>query len=197
MTIYEDYTSWKEENSSLIQELIKLKSPIITRIIHVLAVIDYLNNQYYNQGGLDNDSEVIFETGFDYITNHFITISTILQKEFRGNLIQMNQIAKTINLLLYTNDFQKELEYSDDYSESDKEKLNDFEQKVLSYIDRHEECPDEMFGLLNDITFDIFDSNYRSINDIMYDIAIELDLVPNPDNNEAIDNIFGIKANEL
>jgi len=54
-----------------------------------------------------------------------------------------------------------------------------------------------MFGLLNDITFDIFDSNYRSINDIMYDIAIELDLVPNPDNNEAIDNIFGIKANEL
>ena len=72
MTIYEDYTSWKEENSSLIQELIKLKSPIITRIIHVLAVIDYLNNQYYNQGGLDNDSEVIFETGFDYITNHFI-----------------------------------------------------------------------------------------------------------------------------
>ena len=132
MTIYEDYTSWKEENSSLIQELIKLKSPIITRIIHVLAVIDYLNNQYYNQGGLDNDSEVIFETGFDYITNHFITISTILQKEFRGNLIQMNQIAKTINLLLYTNDFQKELEYSDDYSESDKEKLNDFEQKVLN-----------------------------------------------------------------
>lgn len=197
MTIFEDYSSWKDENYELINELIKLKSPIISRISHVIAVVDYLYQQHESQGNLDEDIEVIFESGFDYLHDHFVTITTILHKEFRGNLVAMNNIAKTINLLLYTNDFENELENMDDYKQTDLDKLSDFEQKVLAYIDRHEEAPDEMFGLLDDITFDIFEDGYRFINDIMYDVAVELDLIKSDDVDYSIDNIFGIKSNEL
>jgi len=196
MTIYEDYEDWKNENIELINELIKMKSAIISRFSHVIAVTDYLYNEYMTNGSLEDYLENIFEHGFDYLHDHFVTISTILQKEYRGNLVGMNENAKTINLLLYVNDFQNELANEDDHKQSDLDKLSDFEQKVLEYIDKHQEVPDEMFGVLDDITFDIFDENYKGVNEIMYDVALELNLIDNNE-GEAIDNVFGIKENEL
>jgi hypothetical protein len=148
------------------------------------------------KGSLEDYLENIFEHGFDYLHDHFVTISTILQKEYRGNLVGMNENAKTINLLLYVNDFQNELANEDDHKQSDLDKLSDFEQKVLEYIDKHQEVPDEMFGVLDDITFDIFDENYKGVNEIMYDVALELNLIEDNE-GEAIDNVFGIKENEL
>lgn len=197
MTIYEDYENWKDENFDLINDLIKMKSKIISRFSHVIAVVDYLYNKHEQEGSLEEYLEVIFEHGFDYLHDHFVTISTILQKEYRGNLVGMNEYAKTINLLLYTNDFQNELENDDNAKQEDLDKLNDFEQRVLSYIENHEEAPDEMFGLLNDITYNLFDENYRSVNDILYDVALELDLVIDDNGEAPIDNIFGIREDEI
>lgn len=196
MTIFEDYEDWKNENIDLINDLINMKSPIISRFSHVIAVTDYLYNQYQKNGNIEDYLENIFEHGFDYLHDHFVTISTILQKEYRGNLVGMNENAKTLNLLLYVNDFQNELANEDDHKQSDLDKLADFEQQVLSYVERHEEVPDELFGVLDDITFDIFDENYKGVNEIMYDVALELDLIENT-NEEPIDNVFGIKENEL
>lgn len=197
MTIYEDYENWKDENFDLINDLIKMKSKIISRFSHVIAVVDYLYNKHEQEGSLEEYLEVIFEHGFDYLHDHFVTISTILQKEYRGNLVGMNEYAKTINLLLYTNDFQNELENDDNAKQEDLDKLNDFEQRVLSYIEKHEEAPDEMFGLLNDITYNLFDENYRSVNDILYDVALELDLAIDDNGEAPIDNIFGIREDEI
>ena len=197
MTIYEDYENWKDENFDLINDLIKMKSKIISRFSHVIAVVDYLYNKHEQEGSLEEYLEVIFEHGFDYLHDHFVTISTILQKEYRGNLVGMNEYAKTINLLLYTKDFQNELENDDNAKQEDLDKLNDFEQRVLSYIEKHEEAPDEMFGLLNDITYNLFDENYRSVNDILYDVALELDLVIDDNGEAPIDNIFGIRKDEI
>ena len=197
MTIYEDYLDWKNENYDLINELIKMKSNIISRISHVIAVVEYLYNEHETKGVLEDYLENIFEYGFNYLHDRFLTISNILNKEFRRNLVKMNEISKTINLLLYVNDFQDELDNLDEDTTSSKEKLDDFEQKVYSYIEKGEEAPDEMFGLLDDLTFDMFDNNYKGINDIMYDVAIELDLINVSEANEAIDNVFGIMDDEL
>ncbi len=197
MTIYEDYFNWKNENLDLINELIKMKSKIISRISHVIAVVDYLYNKEEKENKLEDYLENIFEHAFDYLHDHFVTINELLVKEFSDSVEEMNKFEKTINLLLYINDFENELENQDDYKKEDLNKLTDLEEKVLSSLHQHENVPDEYFIILDDITYNLFDYNYKSVNDIMYDVACELDLVKSNDSDEAIDNVFGIKENEF
>ena len=197
MTIFEDYEDWKNENLDLINELIKLKSPIISRISHVIAVTDYIYNMYVQNQTVEDYLENIFEHGFDYLHDHFVTITTILHKEYRNNLVGMNKIAKTINLLLYVNDFQNELENDENHKDDDEKKLSDFEQKVLEYIEKHEDAPDELFALLDDITIDIFPSDYKSVNDILFEVAEQLGLIKYQNDEDPIDNVFGIHEKDL
>jgi hypothetical protein len=197
MTIFEDYEDWKNENLDLINELIKLKSPIISRISHVIAVTDYIYNMYVQNQTVEDYLENIFEHGFDYLHDHFVTITTILHKEYRNNLVGMNKIAKTINLLLYVNDFQNELENDENHKDDDEKKLSDFEQKVLEYIEKHEDAPDELFAVLDDITIDIFPSDYKSVNDILFEVAEQLGLIKYQNDEDPIDNVFGIHEKDL
>ena len=190
LSIYDDYISWKEENFDVIKALITTKSKIISRFSHVIAVVDYLYEKNI-VSPLDEDLEYIFSSGFDYIHDHLLTVTTILEKEYRKNVVEMNKIERSINLLLYVNDFEDELQ-NVKHTKADEVALQDFEQKVYAYIERHEEVPDEMFGLLDDITFNMFPEDFRFFSDIMYDVAIELNLV-RENEFEEFDSIFGLK----
>ncbi|MGM9971523.1 MAG: hypothetical protein ACI35W_03880 [Anaeroplasmataceae bacterium] len=184
MDLITDYGNWKFENYELIDTLIKNNSNIIRRFPHVLIVVDHFYNLVTHKNyTLSKDEEVIFETGFNYVFEHFNTINLILTKYFNNNINEMERISKTINLLLYTNDFERELENKEKEDLTAIKKLNDFEQRVLKYIEQRLEAPDEMFALLNDITSSIFDE-YYGINEIMYDISVELGLAPDEDEDE-------------
>lgn len=190
MDIYTDYGNWKFENHELINTLITLKSKIISRFSHTILVVDYLYNKRIQDGSLDETLEVIFETGFDYIHDHFMTIQSILKSEYRGNIKQMDLNSKTINLLLYVQDFENELMNKQNYSKDDYKKLSEFEDKVNEYIEHHEEIPDAYFGILDDITIQMFD-NYQGVNEIMYEVALDLDLIKDTDPDDTLDAIFG------
>ena len=191
MDIYTDYGNWKFENHELISALITLKSKIISRFSHTILVVDKLYNQYVEEGELNPDLEVIFETGFNYIHDHFLTISSILKSEYRGNIQEMDKNSKTINLLLYVQDFEAELLNQPNYDEIDYDKLSKFEDKVNEYIESHKEVEDEMFAILDDMTILMFD-DYQGINEIMYEVALDLDLLKeNDDDLEYVDAIFG------
>ncbi len=183
MDIISDYTNWKFENYNLINTLIKLKSNIIRRFPHVLIIADYFYDLNVNKHHeLDSVEEVIFSSAFNYLHEHFETISIILEKNFNGNIQELDKISKTINLLIYTNDFQRELDNLEDDHTNDKKKLADFETSVLKYIEAHLEAPDEMFGVLSDLTNSMFDE-YYGVNDVLFDVAVELDLVPEDDDD--------------
>lgn len=192
MDIYTDYANWKFENHELINALVSIKSKIISRFSHTILVVDYLYDMRIKEDReLNPDLEVIFETGFNYIHDHFLTISEIAKTEYRNNIKEMDKNAKTINLLLYVHDFENELENQDNIKQVAQDKLIEFEQKVFEYVEKHEEVPDEMFALLDDITISIFDE-YQSVNDIMFDIALDLDLIKSQDEDlEYVDAIFG------
>lgn len=197
MDVYTDYANWKFENYELINALVSLKSKIISRFSHTILVVEYLyDKRCKDDKELDPDFEVIFETGFNYIHDHFMTISSIAKTEYRNNIQEMDKNAKTINLLLYVHDFENELQNQDNYKKVDYDKLVDFEEKVFEYISKHEEVPDEFFAILDDITVSIFD-DYQSVNDIMYDVALDLDLVHTSDADlEYVDAIFGKMVTE-
>ncbi len=190
MDILTDYVNWKFDNSNLINELTKNDSAIIRRFPHVLAVCDYYYNEVTeNHYKMSNDEEMIFESGFNYLHDHFDTIDLIFKNVFHSSLEGMDKCAKTINLLLYINDFQAELESSSPNNKIGMSKLNDLETRVMEYIEKKTNAPDAMFQLLNDVVDDMFKDGYQGVNEIMYEVAEELGITP----DEADDEAYEIK----
>lgn len=176
MDIYTDYANWKLENYDLIESLVKNKSKAIARFTSVIAVVDYLYDKYVEEKKLDEDLELIFSSGFDYIYDQFLMIETLLEKNFNNDINELEKYSKTINLLLYINDFQNEaLNYKE--GTFDLKPLDDLNNKVMAYLDKKENAPDEYFAILSDITssmFDNLDTEFHTIDQIYYEIAVEL-----------------------
>lgn len=190
MDIYTDYGHWKFENLELINALTKLNSKIISRFSHTILVVDTLYNQYVENHTLSPELEVIFDAGFNYLNDRFLLIKSILDSEYRGNIKEMDKNAKTINLLLYIQDYEDELMDQPNYDQKAYDELSKLEDQVNGYIERHEEIPDEYFGLLDDISFKLFDE-FQGVNEIMYDVALDLDLLEDDDSDiDYINTIF-------
>lgn len=172
MDIYTDYANWKFENSDFIHTLVSNQSITISRFTSVIAVVDYLYDKFVKYNKLSSDEEVFFSVGFDYIYDNFYTIKTLFDYTFEKDYKKLEACAKTINLLLYINEFQAELlEHNLDTTE-----LDELEHKVNTYLDKKENVPDALFQMLNDIVNPIFEKNKIEINpieSIFYEIALE------------------------
>ncbi|MDE6655669.1 MAG: hypothetical protein K2J85_01610 [Anaeroplasmataceae bacterium] len=182
MDIFADYANWKFENHDFIFQLVNTQSKTIARFTSVIAVVDYLYEQYLKKGSLTSDEEVFFSVGFDYIHDNFYTIKTILDYKFNGNYVEMERFAKTINLILYVHEFQSELLNQEVDLKKDMEPLDDFEETVNGYLDRKEDVPDALFPMLDDIVNPIFEKNGIDLNpieSIYYEIAVEYGIYKN------------------
>ena len=157
MDIFTDYANWKIEKYDLITTLKEVDSAIIKRYLNVLLVLDYLYEIVVDKKRkLSNDEEVIFNTGFEYLDNNFITIEELLKNNFNNNFKEMESCAKTINLYLYTLDFEDELlnlvPETDVTLMPDLKKLEDFEDEVSTYLNNKTNVDDAMFVKLDEIT---------------------------------------------
>lgn len=178
MDIFTDYVNWKFENHEFIQNLVKNQSKTISRFTSVIVVVDYLYDQYVKNNKLSEDEQVFFEIGFDYIYDNFYTLKTILDYQFNGNYLEFENCGKTINLLLYVNEFQAEL-LQTQVAKKDISLLDDFEQKILKTLEKKENVDDTFFPMLNDIVTPIFERNdidFVSIESIFYEVAAEYEL---------------------
>ncbi len=183
MNIFSDYANWKFENHDFIYELVKRESKTISRITCVLAVVDYLYEKSLKSETLSEDEELFFSVGYDYIYDNFFTIKTILEFKFGNDYSQLEVCAKTINLLLYVNEFQSELS-NQSIDSHDLIPLQDFKEKIHTYLDKKENVPDTFFPMLNDIVNPIFEKNGIELNpleSIYYEIAIEYGIYKNND----------------
>ena len=196
MDIYTDYANWKFENHDFIYQLVRSKSKTISRFSSVIIVVDYLYEKYVKDNSLTPDEDVMFNVGFDYMHDNFFTIKTLLDYTFNGDYIEMEKCAKTINLLLYVNEFQGELLNNDNILESDLKQLDNFEQKLTDYLDKKENCPDEFFPYLDDLVNPIFDRNgidFTPIEAIFYEISVALGISKNNDNKAFLDILNQVK----
>lgn len=183
MNIYLDYASWKAENKEFIYKLVKNQSITIRRFSPVIAVVDYLFEKVCQKEKLNEDEELFFSMGFDYIYDCFYKIKSILDYTFKSNYEEMEKCAVTINLLLYINDFQSEaLELNKQPSEM--AKLDALEDVVNDLLEKHDNALDEHFALLNKITEDLFyNEEITTIDQIYSEIAISYGIY----NDEEID----------
>ena len=178
MDIYTDYINWKFENHEFIHELVKRKSKTISRFTSVIVIVDYLYEEYLKNKKLSEDEQVFFEIGFDYIHDNFYTIKTLLDYQFNGSYNELEACGKTINLLLYINEFQSEL-LSVESAKNDLKILDDFEHKVPTYLEKKQNVEDAFFPMLDDIVTPIFerhDIEFIPIESIFYEVALEYGL---------------------
>lgn len=179
MDIYTDYGNWKFENHEFISQLVSCKSKTISRFTPVIAVVDYIYEMAVEHKTISSDEELIFSTGFDYIYDQFHFIQTILELKFNNNYKELEKFSKTINLLLYINDFENEALEQKDLNTKDFEELGNLKDKVTSFIDKKENAPDEYFALLNDISNKLFEQKgieIHTIDQIFYEIALEYNI---------------------
>ncbi len=191
MNIIEDYISWKDEHIELIDNLTERKSNIISRFTHVIAICEYISQ--LNDNDINEDLENIFEVAFSYLSREIDTIETIFKKDYRNNLDAFDKASRTINLMLQIDDFINEYESLDNSTEKGLKELNKLSDDVLAFAESGKDIDDIYFGILNDLVYKLFPQDYRTINDILYDVAIELDLVDTFDPEDDLDPIFGIK----
>lgn len=189
---YLDYASFKKTNEKLINYLVSKKSKIIARFSYVLMVVDYLFDQVvYEKRKLSLEEEECFEVGYQYIFDRFNTITLIAEHVFNNNYDAMEHFAKSINLLLYIIDFEDEIDSLDGDHKAQHKKFADLEDNVMQMIEAKVQVPDEYFALVDDISLSVFEGlgiDYYGVTDIFYDIAIEMNLVE--ENDEDYYDIF-------
>lgn len=197
--VFTDYVSWKFENYTLIGDLIKKKSNCISRFTHIIAICDFLYDKYINNSHkLSEDEKLIFETGFNYLFNRFESIDGILKQNFKNDVVKMNEFGKTVNLILYIDDFIDDLnnyDHTDEYIKT----LDLLSQKSYSYLNENNDAPDTFFALVDDKVIEIYDNlkiEYYGVNDIMYDVAVTYNLEVEPENEINIFQDF-MKAKEV
>ena len=182
---YLDYASWKKTNQKTIDFLLEKKSLIIARFKYVLLVVDYLFTKRTQENKqLDLDEEEIFEVGYSYLFDRFNTITLICEHEFDNSYVKMEHYAKTINLLLYIDDFIDEIDSMEGEHTLEREQFVDLEDQVMQSIENKHLVPDTLFALVDDVSLNVFTRlgiDYYSITDIYYDIAIELGLIDEDD----------------
>ncbi len=90
----------------------------------------------------------------------------------------MEKLAKTINLLLYVNEFIDEAK-SNELSDNDIKPLLEFKEKLVETIDKHKNIEDEYFVYVNELVDNLFASHnveIHTIDEIFYEIAVEYDI---------------------
>ena len=184
---YLDYASWKKTNEKLIDFLIKKNSKIIARFRYVLMVVDYLFDKVvYERMKLSIEEEEVFEVGYQYIFDRFNTIQLIAEHVFNNNYDAMEHFAKSINLLFYILDFEDEIDSLEGDHKEEHKRFADLEDNVMQMIEAKIQVPDEYYALVDDISLAAFDGlgvNYYGITDIFYDVAIELGLIEESDDD--------------
>lgn len=182
---YLDYASFKKTNKKIIDYLVNKNSKIIARFSYVLMVVDYLFDQVvFEKKKLSLEEEEIFEVGYQYIFDRFNTITLIAEHVFNNNYDAMEHYAKSINLLLYIIDFEDEIDSLDGDHKTEHTKFAELEDNVMQMIENKIQVPDEYFALVDDISLAVFDGlgiEYYGVTDIFYDVAIELELVKETD----------------
>ena len=183
ITIFDDYKSFKDENKKLIDFLVKNNSLLLNIMRPVLIVVDYLY-EYRLKNKISKDEEYIFNTGYDYLYDQFQIINTILEQILDNNYDDLKKYEKTINLLLYINDFKQEV-LNDDRISNNIDSFLNLESNVYDSLNKKEEYNENYYILLNDLVYKTFDANgieLNTINDIFYNIALEYDLIKEDEN---------------
>lgn len=175
--MYQDYATWKIENSETIGQFNDNSSVVYERLESVYEVLNHIYDMVIEKKEIDEDLETIFQVGFNYLNTQFDIIKIYFETLFQSKCDDFAGYSNMILYLLYIYDLRIDLENND--INSDIEELNDLETNIENMIMERRDDHDFINSQMNEtlaVVFGLMDYEYVSVVDVFVEIAENLGL---------------------
>lgn len=132
MNIYEDYQSYMEECSELIEVLKKYGKEVYYAIEDVIKVTEYIAKEYNKSNSIDEDLDEIFDIGYGFLANVLADMKTYYEDSFDKNPIIFEKYSELLLYSIYVEDFKSFLESEELINDDMERDLNDILTKLDS-----------------------------------------------------------------
>ncbi len=173
--IYKDFASWKIENHEIIEKFQKNESIIYDRLEPIYSVLNYIYDLLVEENKLDEDLDIIFRSGFDYLHTQFEIIKIYFDTLFQSRCDDFEIYSEMVLYLLYIYDIRIDMESND--IDSDIIELNELETCIEDMIIERRNDFDYFKDQMNEtlkIVLDKMNYDYVSVVDIFVEIAENL-----------------------
>ena len=173
--IYKDFASWKIENHEIIETFQKNESVIYDRLDPIYSVLNHIYDLLVEENKIDEDLDIIFRTGFNYLHTQFEIIRIYFDTLFQSQCDDFVNYSEMVLYLLYIYDIRTDMENND--IDSDIAELNELETCIENMIVERRTDFDYIKDQMNEtlkIVFTKMDYDYISIVDIFVEIAENL-----------------------
>lgn len=170
--IYKDYAAWKLENQETLEQFQKNNNMIYDRLEPVYAVLNHIYDLVVEGEELDEDFDLIFQSGFNYLSSQFGVIKIYFNTLFQKNCDDFIEYSELLLYLIYISDVRTDMESND--IDTDIASLNDLEVTIENMIMERNNDKVLAINLFNTVFEDLFKTleyEYVSIVDIFSEIA--------------------------
>jgi len=139
----EDYKSYYQDNNDFFILLIENNSLVYDRLSDVFKVLGFIEMMVDMYTKIDEELEVIFETGFSYLHEQIEQIKVYYKNYFKGNFIKFESYAQLINYGLYLDDLTEALQEKELLHKETKEAIVKLGQAIENILIKQEKYNDE------------------------------------------------------
>lgn len=149
MIASKDYKSYLQANENLFQ-LIDDNSPVLHDRFHdVIIVLNYICTLEEESELVEEEFEIIFETGFSYLHEQLETIKIYYKNYLKENLNDFKKYENAINYILMLDDFTEALKEKNLLHEEIETAFTDLGKKLDQIIMKKENFTDEDIDYIN------------------------------------------------
>lgn len=150
MIIAKEYKEYINDNYLFIQTLKEHNSITYDRLSDLIKVLNIIVNDYGDKEKVEEEIEVIFESGFSFFHEQFEQIKLYYEKYFKSDYLSFRRFEFFINYSLSLEDLQQSLEEKEILDQHSKEKLNQILKEVDDIITNQKETPIEILDAYNE-----------------------------------------------
>lgn len=187
--IYKDYAAWKLENQEILEQFHTNDNVIYERLEPVYAVLNHIYDLVVEGEELNEDYELIFYSGFEYLGRQFEVIKIYYNTLFQNNCDDFREYSELLLYLIYISDVRNDLESNG--IEFNSEVLNDLEVTLENMIMDRNNDKVYALNLFNTIFEELFSKmeyEYVGIVDIFSQIAETLGIYLYEDEDYVLGN---------
>lgn len=160
MNIYEDYQSYMEECSELLDMLKVNGKEVYYAINDVIKVTNYIIEQYKNNNKIDEDLDEIFDIGYGFLANVLADMKTYYEDAFDKNPKTFEKYSELLLYSIYIEDFKSFLESEDLMNDDALETINEMLNQLDSIFTHQKEfdsnLPIDLNAQLNELGIEKF-----------------------------------------
>ncbi len=134
MNIYDDYIKYIEENNYLLKLLENNTPSIYVLFEDVLAVLNYISEEYQKGSQLDDDLKDFFDAGFGYLTSVMTDLKMMFEDYFNKDIILLTRYDNLITYFFYIEDLKCHLDGEEVLTKSKRKIIDDIQQEIETIL---------------------------------------------------------------